>query len=276
VSALLDPNSLMPHVSLLSLDLPKIHVLVDSGSTHCFVDIKFAHKNKFTTYSVAPIVLWLFDGSSNFVITEVINLSVQFPATSDVTPMTFYLTPLDSECIIVLGHNWLTRYNPLINWVLSSLMFWTLAGSLPVPLSTPSPVPPGNPVSGQSDSSSAPSVNTLVCNPLHISLINAATFMRVCRLEGSTKYQLQLCPSDSVKAQSSSTSTLLVPDVVPPDYRNYADVFSKVKASELPPHHDYDLKINLEEGTSSPLGTLYSLSLVELSAFQTIRKLVTL
>jgi len=170
----------MPHVSLLSLDLPKIHALVDSRSTHCFVDIKFVHKNKFTTYSIAPIVLWLFDGSSNFVITEAINLSVQFPATSDVTPMTFYLTPLDSECIIVLGHNWLTHYNLFIDWVLSSLMFWTLAGSLPVPPSTPSLVLPSNPVSGlsgQSDSGSAPSVNTPVCNPLHISLINAAAFV---------------------------------------------------------------------------------------------------
>ena len=53
MSTLLDPNSLMPHVSLLSLDLPKIHTLVDSGSTHCFVDIKFTHNNKLTTYSVA-------------------------------------------------------------------------------------------------------------------------------------------------------------------------------------------------------------------------------
>jgi len=262
----------MPHVSLLSLDLPKIHALVDSGSTHCFVDIKFVHKNKFTTYSVALIVLQLFDGSSNFVITEAINLSVQFPATSDVTPMTFYLTPLDSECIIVLGHNWLTRYNPLIDWVLSSLTFRTLAGSLTMPLLTPSLVPPGNPVSslsGQSDSSSVPSVDTLVCNPLHISLINAAAFVRACKLEGSMKYQLQLRPSNSVKAQSSSTSTPPVPDTVPPEYRNYVDVFSKAKASELPLHHDYDLKIDLEEGTSPPLGTLYSLSLVELSAFQT-------
>jgi len=83
------------------------------------------------------------------------------------------------------------------------------------------------------------------------------------------KYQLQLCPSDLVKVKSSSTSTPLVPDVVPPDYHNYADVFSKVKASELPLHRDYDLKINLEEGTSPPLGTLYSLSLVELSALRT-------
>jgi len=229
----------MPHVSLLSLDLPKIRTLVDSGSTHCFVDIKFAHKNKFATYSVAPIVLRLFDGSSNFVITEAIDLSVQFPATGDVTPMTFYLTPLDSECVIVLGHNWLTRYNPLIDWVLSSLTFRTLAGSLPAPPSTPSLVLPGNPVSGlsgQSDSGSAPSVDTPVCNPPQISLINAAAFMRACKLEGSTKYQLQLHPSNSVKARSSSTSTPLVLDVVPPEYRDYVNVFSKAKASELPCH----------------------------------------
>ena len=46
-------------------------------------------------------------------------------------------------------------------------------------------------------------------------------------------------------------------------------MFSKVKASELPPHCDYNLKIELEEDTSPPLGTLYSLSLVELSALWT-------
>jgi len=93
--------------------------------------------------------------------------------------------------------------------------------------------------------------------------------MRACKLEGSTKYQLQLCPSDSVKACSSSASTLLDLNIVPPEYCNYADVFSKAKASELPPHCNYNLKINLEEGTSPPLGTVYSLSPVELSALQT-------
>jgi len=93
--------------------------------------------------------------------------------------------------------------------------------------------------------------------------------MHACSLEGSTKYQLQLCPSDSAKAHSSSASTLLDLDIVPLEYRYYVDVFSKAKASELPPHRDYNLKIDLEEGTSPPLGTLYSLSPVELSALQT-------
>jgi len=262
----------MPHVFLLSYDLPELHVLVDSGSMHCFVDTKYALRYTLSTYSVSPIVLWLFDSTSNFVITQAVDLSVKFPTSGDVTPMTFYLTPLDSECMIVLGHNWLTRYNLLIDWVLSSLTFQTHAPSLLAPLSTPSPVQSGNPVSGpssQSDPSLTPSVDTPVCTPPHISLINAATFVRACKLEGSTKYQLQLHPSDSAKARSSSTSTPPDLDIVPLEYHDYADVFSKVKASELPPHHNYDLKINLEEGTCPPLGTLYSLSPVELSALWT-------
>jgi len=245
---------------------------VDSGSTHCFVDLQFTLKNNFTSYSVSPIQLRLFNGTSNFVITQAINLSVQFPTSGDVTPMTFYLALLDSECSIVLGHNWLTHYNPLIDWVLSSLTFRALAGSLPVPPSTPSLVLPGNTdsgLSGQSTPGLTPSVDTPVCTPSHISLINAAAFVRTCSLEGSTKYQLQLRPADSAKARSSSTSTPPDLDIVPPEYRDYADVFSKAKASELPPHCDYNLKIELEEGTSPPLGTLYSLSLVELSALRT-------
>jgi len=261
----------MPHVILLSFDLPKTCALVDSGSTHCFVDIQFVHKNN-TTYSVPPITLRLFDGTSNFVITQAVDISVKFPASGDVTPMTFYLALLDSECSIVLGHNWLTRYNLLIDWVLSSLTFQTPAPSLLAPLSTPSLVLSGNPDSGLSSQSTpglAPSVDTPVCTPPHISPINAAAFVRACSLEGSTKYQLQLRPADSARARFSSTSTPLDLDIVPPEYHDYADVFSKAKASELPPHHDYDLKIKLEEGTSPPLETLYSLSPVELSALQT-------
>jgi len=272
VSALYDPNSLMPHVFLLSYDLPELRALVDSGSTHCFVDTQYALGHSLSTYSVPPIVLRLFDGTSNFVITQAVDLSVQFPASGDVTPMTFYLALLDSECMIVLGHNWLTRYNPLIDWVLSSLTFRTPAQSLLAPPSTPSPVQSGNPdssLSGQSTPGPVPSVDTPVCTPPHISLINAAAFVRACKLEGSTKYQLQLRPSDSAKARSSSASTPPDLDIVPPEYHDYADVFSKAKASELPPHRDYDLKIDLEEGTSPPLGTLYSLSPVELSTLQT-------
>ena len=272
MSALSDPNALIPLVSVLPYHLENIRVLMDSGSTHCFVDIQFVHQNKLTTHTISPVTLWLFDGSLNFVITQAVDLSILFPATGDVTPMIFYLAPLDSECKIVLGHNWLTCFNPLIDWVLSSIKFQTFAGSLPVPPLTPSPDLPGKPVPSlpdQSDPGLTPSVDVPVCTPPHVSLVNAVVFAHACKLEGSVKYQLQLHPSSEVKGWSSSTSPALDLSSVPPEYHDYADVFSKAKASELPPHCDYDLKIDLEEGTSPPLGTLYSLSPVELSALWT-------
>ena len=185
----------MPYVSFLSYDIPQLRALVDSGSTHCFIDSKYALEKPFTIYSVPPIVLRLFDGTSNFVITQAIDLSIQFPATSDVTPMTFFLAPLDSECKIVLGHNWLTHYNPLIDWVLSSIRFRTIADTLPVPqLTTPPDMP------GTSDPGLEPSVDTPVHIPPYISLINAAAFLCACKLEGSVQFQLQLFPSDSARA----------------------------------------------------------------------------
>ena len=56
---------------------------------------------------------------------------------------------------------------------------------------------------------------------------------------------------------------------IPTEYHDYAHVFSKAEASKLPPHHLYDLKITLEEGTSPPLiSVMYSLFLSELKTSQ--------
>ncbi|MBW0525849.1 hypothetical protein O181_065564 [Austropuccinia psidii MF-1] len=49
------------------------------------------------------------------------------------------------------------------------------------------------------------------------------------------------------------------PKVVPPANHHYLDVFSKVKAEKLPPHHACDHHIKLE-GILPPAGFMYSLS----------------
>ena len=55
---------------------------------------------------------------------------------------------------------------------------------------------------------------------------------------------------------------------IPEEYHNFADVFSKMKADTLALHHPYNLKINLEEGTSPPVKPLYLLSQSEFKALQ--------
>ena len=51
-----------------------------------------------------------------------------------------------------------------------------------------------------------------------------------------------------------------------PDYHEFTDIFSKTCASTPAPNQPYNLKIELEEGTSPPFGLIYSLSQSELKS----------
>jgi len=106
-------------------------------------------------------------------------------------------------------------------------------------------------------------------NPVpNISLINAVAFCRACKSEGSTQFSIYLRPSRVDLCSAKLLSEGLDLSRVPSNYHEFADVFDKEKASQLPPHRPYNLKINLEEGSTPPLGTIYPLSPVELEALR--------
>ena len=108
-SALSDPNSLRILLSspFISDSAFRTLAVIDSGSTHCFVDSEFCKFHNFHLSPVSPIELKLIDGSTNSTITQLIELPVTFPSGESMT-FCFYVTPLDPSCSLVLGYNWLT------------------------------------------------------------------------------------------------------------------------------------------------------------------------
>ena len=259
----------MPSVTITSLDMPPISALVDSGSSHCFIDLKYVNKHSLETYAIPPLELCLLlDGSSNTFVTEAIKLKIQF-STGEVTSETFFVTLLDSSCVLVLGHSWLTHYNPLIDWVLGHIEFQK--GTLQMPAA---PVPPSvepTPVSAPAVAHPLGSPLTSDLPPLsapYVSLIGAAAFVHTCKLPRAMNFTLYICTEDAKLRSASASPPVDTPNLsgVPQEYHNFADVFSKAKATMLTPHHEYNLRIDLEEGASPLLGTVYSLSQTELGA----------
>ena len=101
----------------------------------------------------------------------------------------------------------------------------------------------------------------------NIAIIGAAAFLCASKLPGSNNFKLCLCFSD-IQANSTKLAEVLDLSNISSEYHKFANVFSKTKAETLPPHHSYDLKINLEEGAQPPVGPIYSLSASEQEALK--------
>ena len=105
----------------------------------------------------------------------------------------------------------------------------------------------------------------------YVSLIGTAAFACACKLPGAMNFTLYIHTKDAKLRSASASPPVNTPNLsgVPQEYHDFADVFSKAKATTLAPHREYDLHIDLEEGASPPLGTVYSLSQTELGVLRT-------
>ena len=151
--------------------------------------------------------------------------TLHFPSGNKQT-VTFYITPLEASCIAVLGHNWLTCYNPLIDWVLGSIKFHS-------PLQTDSLMSPETVATALL--SSDPLTPTLLVAP-KVSFVNAAPFARLSKMDSNQVYQLFLSNKTGPDDAPVNMTGIL------PDYHEFTDVFSKTHASTPAPHRPYDLK----------------------------------
>ena len=218
-------NSLTLDLSSDTIPNTRIRTLLDSGSTHCFLDTSFISNHKLQTSNIGPIPLRLFNGSSNSEIRHSVDLLIRFP-TGEQHSVMFFVTPLDASCNTVLGHNWLTRYNLLIDWVLSSITFQTLK---------PADVLANPETLALAPISSDPPTPLIA---LHIALVNAAAFVRISKLDDTQTFQLFVSPRD----KTISDPTPVDMGSIPKEYHEFSDVFNKTRADTLGPHKPYDLK----------------------------------
>jgi Retroviral aspartyl protease len=111
-------------IPVISLHFPNLSFscMINCGSSHCFINSHYAKVNHFLIISVPQMRLCLIDGSSPSYITHATDISVWFPCRTT-HQVRFLITKLDTKFPTVLGLDWLTIHNPLINWADSSVTF---------------------------------------------------------------------------------------------------------------------------------------------------------
>jgi hypothetical protein len=178
---------------------------------------------------------------------------------------------------MVLGYNWLHRFNPLIDWNAKSLSFHrtsSLGLSTPVPTKgTQLPTTKSVPALHHSSSLKSdtpigtPTTMSFPSQAPSVSLISAAAYASAIRQKGSIQFTIRT-QSHDVHGHSSSISSIDL-EGLPSEYHDFANVFNEQKASFLPPHcGEYDLHIETENNEIPPIGHIYSLSQPELQALR--------
>jgi hypothetical protein len=216
----------------------------------------------FRLFPFSQMRLCLIDGSCLSYITHATDISVWFPC-GTTHQVRFLITKLDTEFLAVLGLDWLTLHNSLINWANSSVTFRDHPDTSPVTttqsvlanqeelpsddntsselsedLSDPNtvnipepatkfisnPTIGSIPVPGTNPVSGSIPNNSGISSASLISLVSAEAFMRSMQLEGAQCFSI--LAHEPLKPDSSDKPKF-DPDLkdVPEVYHEFADAF---------------------------------------------------
>jgi len=108
--------------------------------------------------------------------------------------------------------------------------------------------------------------------PPKVALIDANAFAFICNQPGTELYFMTMEEANATHLASQEMGALEPdPDLssIPPEYHEFADLFSKKEANKLPVHRSHDHAIPLESGKAPPFGPIYKLSPAELEVVRT-------
>jgi len=287
----LSRNLVYLSVSLIGLS-SIIQALIDCGATLNFIHECLVTALGLVTEPCPPIEVSLADGR---VLTHVNRqVTLKFTIAGVPQTQTFFVAPLGVHSII-LGMPWLETVNPDIDWNLKSVK--TRTGDV---LLSPEPTSELVPSSqSTSESSSQPPQSKSKSKPKSKSKTKSKSTRRKKKRRNlrppsefkpvpkpvpirpkvlltrriDPKDQVYLLHIDSITPLPEYLSTISTQEKpqpeIPEQYRDLAEVFSKSKAHELPPHRGHlDHHIPLVEDAKPVFGPIYNLSETELQVLK--------
>ena len=125
-------RSLQLNIELQTTDTREtraVKALLDSGATGMFIDRAYIKANRLPTWTLpSPIPVHNVDGTLNKAgsVTEVVELVLRYRNHSECA--FFAMTGMGSRKVI-MGHSWLQKHNPDINWVTREVKMSCCSGS---------------------------------------------------------------------------------------------------------------------------------------------------
>src|SRR6266481_1662133 len=214
--------------------------LLDSGATGMFVNRAFAQKHKLETCPLPnPVPVHNVNGTpnENRSITEEVEVILQYGQHMEKACLA--VTNLRWQTIII-RHLWLTHHNLEVDWACQSV--------------TMSQCPPE--CQGRSNGGVAEDNGPEPGDAIYAAFIPPEWVEHHIRATNTPSQQL------AQEAQKAEVSQPLE-DMVPAQYHDFRDVFSKEAFDELPPWKAWDHAIDLSPGTELPHSWTFPLSPAE-------------
>src|SRR6266478_9703552 len=199
-SVALHTSSLSPNSFFLSLTstsvrnpLRPFRALLDSGSSHSFVNEVFAMNNRLKfSYLPNPIPLKMFDRSTPSNVSKKVRMPITF-STGETHHLELFITSLDENYSLILGYDWLARHNLSIDWTETKIMFRE----------------PKNPKEKLASG-----------KKIDIRMVSALMMTKLCKDPGTPAFVISM--ANLIPSQATAADTL---DSIPAEYRDFRDVF---------------------------------------------------
>ncbi|SJK98310.1 uncharacterized protein ARMOST_01575 [Armillaria ostoyae] len=204
--------------------------LVDSGCTSSAINRAFVQRHNLDTVKTAiPIIVYNADGSHNKGgdITEYVEVRLAIGDHEERIDLA--VTDLGSKDLY-LGHDWLKRHNPVINWETGTVIFGRCRC-----VKNPFPLPDADPDDRWDEE-----------------LEDGDTILAV-NMEEELVIRAVHHANDLAAAANAEKPTKTFEEMVPPDYRSFRDLFSKENFDELPERKPWDHAIELIPNAKSTL-----------------------